>query len=158
MLSVVLLPIQRASITPLRTFLQRSLLPSAVNFVSISENHPAISGVFCLLNSASPEAALHQRSSASLGWCIQSAENEGFGEKPFCFVLFRARGLSTFLAAYLFLPMRTMRGFSGQAKAWKGVWIPSWIRLPIGWALALSSFIAWKYHLIVLMSRVSLRR
>ncbi len=87
---------------------------------------------------------------------MQSAENDGLAEEP-CGLL-SAIGFTAFLAAYLFFPIRTMRGFRGQAKAWKGVWIPSWIRLPIGWALALSSFIAWKYHLIVLMSRVSLRR
>ena len=88
---------------------------------------------------------------------MQSAENEGFSQKTFCFVDGQD-AFSSFLAAYLFLPIRTTRGFRGQAKAWKGVWIPSWIRLPIGWALALSSFIAENYHLIVLKSRVSLRR
>ena len=39
MLSFVLLPILRASITPLRTFHQRSLLLSDVNCASISEKY-----------------------------------------------------------------------------------------------------------------------
>ena len=50
MLSVVLLPIQRALITLLRIFRQRSLLPSEANFVQITQIHPAFSGVFyCLI-------------------------------------------------------------------------------------------------------------
>jgi len=50
MLSVVLLLIQRALITPLRIFPQRSLLQLEANFVQITQIHPAFSGVFyCLI-------------------------------------------------------------------------------------------------------------
>ena len=50
MLSIVLLLIQRALITRLHIFHQRSLLPSDVNFASIIKTLPAFSGVFyCLI-------------------------------------------------------------------------------------------------------------
>ena len=50
MLSVVLLPIQRALIILLRIFRQRSLLPSEANLVQITQIRPAFSGVFyCLI-------------------------------------------------------------------------------------------------------------
>ena len=46
MLSVVLLPIQRALITPLRIFHQRSLLPSEANFVRSLKFTPLSVGFF----------------------------------------------------------------------------------------------------------------
>ena len=156
MLSFVLLPILRASITPLRTFHQRSLLLSDVNCASISEKYlPRFERGFLWISLPSFDA------SSPMKLCFSQAVQpscfkQGFGENP-C-NLFRAISLFVLFGAYLFLPIRTIRGFRGQANAWKGVWIPSWIRLPIGWALALSSFIAGKNHLIVLMSQVSLRR
>ena len=153
--SLVLLPILRASITLLRTFHQRSLLPSDVNCASISQKSPALSGDFLWITSASFDVTSPKKLCFFQG-VYASCINRGFGEN-LC-NLFRANSLFVLLVAYLFLPIRTMRGFRGQANAWKGVWIPSWIRLPIGWALALSSFIAGKNHLIVLMSQVSLRR
>ena len=33
------------------------------------------------------------------------------------------------------------RWWRGHAKAWDGWWLQSWVRLPVGWVLALSSFI-----------------
>ena len=155
MLSFVLLPILRASITPLRTFHQRSLLLSDVNCASISEKYPALSGVFLWISLPSFDASSPKKLCFSQA-VRPSYFKQGFGVNP-C-NLFRAISLFLLFVAYLFLPIRTIRGFRGQANAWKGVWIPSWIRLPIGWALALSSFIAGKNHLIVLMSQVSLRR
>ena len=46
MLSVVLLPIQRALITPLRIYRPRNLLRLDVSFALIAEINPAFSGVF----------------------------------------------------------------------------------------------------------------
>ena len=46
MLSVVLLPIQTALITPLRIYRQRNLLPLGVSFALIASITPAFSGVF----------------------------------------------------------------------------------------------------------------
>ena len=33
------------------------------------------------------------------------------------------------------------RWWRGHAKAWTSRWVPSWVRLPVGWVLALSSFV-----------------
>ena len=58
MRSVVLLLIQRALITPLRIFRQRSLLPSQVNFALITKAHPTLSGVFlCFIGLANAQVA-----------------------------------------------------------------------------------------------------
>ena len=97
MLSFVLLPILRASITPLRTFHQRSLLLSDVNCASISEKYPALSGVFC----GSPYQAsmrLHRRSSAFRKLCNQAALN-----RVLVRTLATCLGLSAFL--YSLLPI-----------------------------------------------------
>ena len=53
MLSAVLLLIQRALITPLRIFPQRSLLLLEADFAPIFKIHPTFSGVFyCLIGLA----------------------------------------------------------------------------------------------------------
>ena len=67
------------------------------------------------------------------GWfCWTTVWLEAF---PLCAVY-----IATVNWFYFFLPIRTALGCRGHAKAWNGRWMPSWIRLPIGWALALSSF------------------
>ena len=33
------------------------------------------------------------------------------------------------------------RWWTGHAKAWNGRWVQSWVRLPVGWVLALSSYV-----------------
>jgi hypothetical protein len=105
MLSVVLLPIQRALITPPRIFRLRSLLLWRVNVALIVVIHPVDTGFFIVLEDliSSVRLARSRRSVAMLMSCFSShCPNQD-------------------LADYLFLPIRTMRGFKGQARAWKGV-------------------------------------
>ena len=96
MLSFVLLPILRASITPLRTFHQRSLLLSDVNCASISEKYlPRFERGFLWISLPSFDASSPKK--LCFSQAVQpSCFKQGFGEIPCNFL-----GQSAFFCSLL---------------------------------------------------------